>query len=213
MARVTSVSSSIQGGVSGKLSHEPRVGRRFGEVPSNVSGRSRETQGLCWPGKNRARQPARQPSALWEESPPCPTPAAARAERAHCGPNPPARAAFPVRGRCPPRPARPASHCVGGTPAAEELGGAQMHAEISGTVDFKEPNDHLCIARLRSLVDKMGTRHRHSIETARWETNPEVFQRQGIRCGTRCTPRFAAQDLYALLNPAPGQAMCTTCVR
>jgi 3-methylcrotonyl-CoA carboxylase beta subunit len=27
-----------------------------------------------------------------------------------------------------------------------------MHAEISGTVDFKEPNDHLCIARLRSLV-------------------------------------------------------------
>jgi acetyl-CoA carboxylase carboxyltransferase component len=35
----------------------------------------------------------------------------------------------------------------------EELGGATMHAEISGTVDFKEPNDHLCIARLRSLVD------------------------------------------------------------
>ena len=34
----------------------------------------------------------------------------------------------------------------------EELGGATMHAEISGTVDFKEPNDHLCIARLRSLV-------------------------------------------------------------
>jgi 3-methylcrotonyl-CoA carboxylase beta subunit len=27
-------------------------------------------------------------------------------------------------------------------PIAEELGGAAMHAEISGTVDFKEPNDH-----------------------------------------------------------------------
>jgi 3-methylcrotonyl-CoA carboxylase beta subunit len=39
----------------------------------------------------------------------------------------------------------------------EELGGATMHAEISGTVDFKEPNDHLCIARLRSLVGKMGS--------------------------------------------------------
>jgi len=37
----------------------------------------------------------------------------------------------------------------------EELGGAQMHAEISGTVDFKEPNDEACIARLRSLVEKM----------------------------------------------------------
>ena len=31
-----------------------------------------------------------------------------------------------------------------------------MHAEISGTVDFKEPNDHLCIARLRSLVGRLG---------------------------------------------------------
>src|SRR6201993_5074832 len=40
----------------------------------------------------------------------------------------------------------------------EELGGAKMHAEISGTVDFKEPNDHLCIARLRSLVSKIGER-------------------------------------------------------
>src|SRR5579863_7704144 len=28
----------------------------------------------------------------------------------------------------------------------EELGGAAMHAEISGTVDFKEPNDSSCIA-------------------------------------------------------------------
>ena len=40
----------------------------------------------------------------------------------------------------------------------EQLGGAAMHAEISGTVDFKEPNDHLCIARMRSLVEKMGER-------------------------------------------------------
>lgn len=35
---------------------------------------------------------------------------------------------------------------------AEELGGAAMHAAISGTVDFKEPNDEACLARLRSLV-------------------------------------------------------------
>src|SRR5579871_5923641 len=40
----------------------------------------------------------------------------------------------------------------------EELGGAAMHAEISGTVDFKEPDDHHCIARMRSLVDKIGDR-------------------------------------------------------
>lgn len=35
---------------------------------------------------------------------------------------------------------------------AEHLGGAQMHSEISGTVDFFEENDTDCIERLRSLV-------------------------------------------------------------
>src|ERR1700677_2566724 len=45
---------------------------------------------------------------------------------------------------------------IGQKTSAEELGGAKMHAEISGTVDFKEPNDHLCLARLRSLVGRLG---------------------------------------------------------
>jgi 3-methylcrotonyl-CoA carboxylase beta subunit len=35
---------------------------------------------------------------------------------------------------------------------AEELGGAQMHAEISGTVDFNEKDDPSCLKRLRSLI-------------------------------------------------------------
>src|SRR5437773_759398 len=35
---------------------------------------------------------------------------------------------------------------------AEELGGAKMHAEISGTADFYEKNDPSCLKRLHSLV-------------------------------------------------------------
>ena len=35
---------------------------------------------------------------------------------------------------------------------AEELGGAKMHSEISGTVDFFEKDDASCLKRLRSLV-------------------------------------------------------------
>jgi 3-methylcrotonyl-CoA carboxylase beta subunit len=35
---------------------------------------------------------------------------------------------------------------------AEELGGAKMHSEISGTVDFFEKDDLSCLKRLRSLV-------------------------------------------------------------
>src|SRR6202049_4827676 len=43
---------------------------------------------------------------------------------------------------------------IGQKTSAEELGGAQVHAQISGTVDFREPDDASCIERLRSLVDK-----------------------------------------------------------
>jgi acetyl-CoA carboxylase carboxyltransferase component len=35
----------------------------------------------------------------------------------------------------------------------EELGGVAMHAAISGTVDFREPDDAACLARLRSLIE------------------------------------------------------------
>jgi acetyl-CoA carboxylase carboxyltransferase component len=37
----------------------------------------------------------------------------------------------------------------------EELGGAHMHAEISGTVDFYEKNDEECLKRLCSLVSHL----------------------------------------------------------
>jgi 3-methylcrotonyl-CoA carboxylase beta subunit len=38
----------------------------------------------------------------------------------------------------------------------EELGGAGMHARISGTIDFREKDDEACLARLRSLMGKYG---------------------------------------------------------
>src|SRR5438270_6745492 len=47
---------------------------------------------------------------------------------------------------------------IGQKVSAEELGGAKMHSEISGTVDYREPNDESCLARIRSLVEKMGSR-------------------------------------------------------
>ena len=34
----------------------------------------------------------------------------------------------------------------------EDLGGAEMHAEVSGTIDFHEPDDEACIKRLQALV-------------------------------------------------------------
>lgn len=34
----------------------------------------------------------------------------------------------------------------------EDLGGAEMHAEVSGTIDFLEPDDEACIKRMQALV-------------------------------------------------------------
>src|ERR1700678_378946 len=81
---------------------------------------------------------------------------------------------------------------IGQKYSAEELGGATMHAEISGTVDFKEPNDHLCLARLRSLVSRLG--HRPVAPFDRAPYNP-----------LQDAPKFAPQELYALLDPDPSK--------
>ena len=82
---------------------------------------------------------------------------------------------------------------IGQKTPAEELGGASMHAEISGTIDFKEPNDHLCIARLRSLVGKLGSR----------ALEPGPFSRLPYNV-LKDAPKFAAEELYGLMDPAPG---------
>jgi 3-methylcrotonyl-CoA carboxylase beta subunit len=44
---------------------------------------------------------------------------------------------------------------IGQSVEPEDLGGASMHASISGTVDYHEPNDEACLERLRSLVDML----------------------------------------------------------
>jgi 3-methylcrotonyl-CoA carboxylase beta subunit len=82
---------------------------------------------------------------------------------------------------------------IGQKYSAEELGGATMHSEISGTVDFKEPNDHLCIARLRSLV-------------ARWGHPPQAAFDRAAFHAEKDAPKYAATDLYSLLDPDPARA-------
>ncbi|WP_348266695.1 acyl-CoA carboxylase subunit beta [Edaphobacter paludis] len=82
---------------------------------------------------------------------------------------------------------------IGQKTGAEELGGASMHSEISGTVDFKEPNDHLCIARLRSLVGKIGSPAKAPFSIVEYDA-------------ARDAPKYAAEDLYGLIDPDPAKA-------
>ena len=46
---------------------------------------------------------------------------------------------------------------IGQDVSHEELGGAAMHAQISGTIDFREPDDNACLNRLRSLAATLPT--------------------------------------------------------
>ena len=82
---------------------------------------------------------------------------------------------------------------IGQKTGAEELGGATMHSEISGTVDFKEPNDHLCIARLRSLVSKIGERPGAPFSVVPYDAAKDA-------------PRFGAEEMYGLIDPDPAKA-------
>jgi acetyl-CoA carboxylase carboxyltransferase component len=44
---------------------------------------------------------------------------------------------------------------IGQEVSHEDLGGALMHAEISGTIDFREKTDEDCLARLRQLAETL----------------------------------------------------------
>src|SRR5205814_1847666 len=42
---------------------------------------------------------------------------------------------------------------IGQTVSHEELGGAAMHAAVSGTIDYREPDEPACLKRLRRLIE------------------------------------------------------------
>src|ERR1700723_3257229 len=77
---------------------------------------------------------------------------------------------------------------IGAKYSAEELGGAKMHSQISGTVDFREPDDDACIGRIRALVDKMGASNQAPLDRKRSE--PPAYPEEGI---------------YGVFSSAPGK--------
>jgi acetyl-CoA carboxylase carboxyltransferase component len=78
---------------------------------------------------------------------------------------------------------------IGQKSSPEELGGAQMHAAISGTIDFREPNDETCLKRIRSLVEKMGYRSQGG---PFHQAPPE-------------SPLYASEELYGIYESDPSR--------
>ncbi len=61
---------------------------------------------------------------------------------------------------------------IGQKVSAEELGGAAMHSAISGTVDFREPNDEACLAAHSRHRREVGIPAAISVGPARSPSRP-----------------------------------------
>src|SRR5467141_3081768 len=77
---------------------------------------------------------------------------------------------------------------IGQKVSAEELGGAKMHAQISGTVDFREPDDDACITRIRALVSMAG----HPL-TARFDYKESEH------------PAYPPEEIYGIFSSDPAR--------
>jgi 3-methylcrotonyl-CoA carboxylase beta subunit len=77
---------------------------------------------------------------------------------------------------------------IGQKISAEELGGAAMHSAISGTVDFREPSDEACLARIQSIIEKWGYR-RQSL----WDRKKPV------------DPAMPAEEIYGVYDASPAR--------
>jgi len=77
---------------------------------------------------------------------------------------------------------------IGQKVSAEELGGAAMHSAISGTIDFREPNDEACILRIRSIIEKWGYRRQSP-----WDRKKPL------------APALAAEEIYGIYDSSPAR--------
>src|SRR6266566_2416422 len=77
---------------------------------------------------------------------------------------------------------------IGQKSSAEDLGGAKMHSQISGTVDFREPDDQACLDRIRALADKMGA------------PNTSPFSHVKSR-----EPLYSGEEIYGIFSSDPSK--------
>ncbi len=77
---------------------------------------------------------------------------------------------------------------IGQVISPEDLGGAEMHASISGTIDYKEKDDESALKHIRDFVKQMGS-----------------FADSGIIPEKNRAPKYAIEDIYKIISPESAQ--------
>jgi len=76
---------------------------------------------------------------------------------------------------------------IGQVVSSDDLGGAEMHAQVSGTIDYRDPSDEACLERLRNLVGLV--RPDEDVPPAPFTRQPPV------------SPKRPGKDLYDIVSP------------
>lgn len=79
----------------------------------------------------------------------------------------------------------------------EDLGGAEMHSEISGVTDYKMPNDDACLKTIRSIISKLGNRPKAGFD--RIPSRPPKHDSKEI-CRLIPDDRTKPFDMYPVLH-------------
>ncbi|HVX64884.1 MAG TPA: acyl-CoA carboxylase subunit beta [Pirellulales bacterium] len=78
---------------------------------------------------------------------------------------------------------------IGQAVSSDELGGAEMHAQVSGTIDYRDPDDAACLARLRRLAAAVAPDA---------DSPPAPFVRHAA-----AAPARPGRDIYDLVSVDP----------
>src|SRR5262249_56694085 len=89
---------------------------------------------------------------------------------------------------------------IGQNVSHEDLGGARMHAAVSGTIDFREPDEPTCLERLRRLIADLP-HERECVSAARPPGRPpeDVYTLFKAAAGPEAAGRPQEYDVRDLL--------------
>lgn len=71
---------------------------------------------------------------------------------------------------------------IGENAEIENLGGSEMHCEISGVTDYKMPNDGVCLETIRNIVAKLGSKPKAGFDRVKSKA-----------------PKFDPKEIYGLI--------------